>query len=195
MSTLTNLEKNNLLVIALTNSFNPDENLQSIASKLFEVMTGETLRLETDITNGEDFTYKNESSYAVSNRVHQSVANWFGWSTNSIQSVNNDELKLVNLTDEDEIVAMLKTRFSDFQKPENAIEKITYKNKVILESADLYETFAKISGVYFEKGTSYYNKKAHIEFLETMNITDIESKNESQQVLFINHLGEAVDYS
>jgi hypothetical protein len=191
MSTLTNLEKNNLLIIALINSFNPDDNLQSIASKLFEVMTGETLQSETDITNGEDFTYKSTSSCAVSNRVHQSVANWFGWSTNSIQSVNNDELKLVNLSNESEIVKILEEQFSDFQKPENAIEKITNKNKVILESADLYETFAKISGLYFEKCTSYYNKKAHMEFLETMNITDIDS----QEVLFINHLGETVDYS
>lgn len=163
---LGNQEKNNQLLAALRADQSLENNIQLIASELFEKMSGLKLSRETDVSNGEDYHYlSGKDECACSLRFHPQVSHWFGWHTNSGDAVPNVD-SLVMFDTKQEVIDALEYSFIDYQKKSDSSEMISLNGKPILQGYDIFGLFMGITGEVMFIGKDNYDKQEHIDFHE-----------------------------
>lgn len=186
--------RNTLLIKALLGNKNTEDNILTIASKLFEVMTGRTLYRETDMINGEDFYYKGGTQECMSSiRFHPEVANWFGWFTNSLHSSLDHRQELVHqFKDSSAVIDALRTNAQAFKKPVPCMDSILLNDKPYMSGDDMYHFFEQMTGAAFFVNTPMYDEGNHTAFHEYIeSSTGIALTGE---LTFKNALGQVTDY-
>jgi len=186
--------RNTLLIKALLGNQNPLDNLNVIASKLFEVMTGHELCRDTDIANGEDYAYlAGQHESACSLRLHPRVSQWLGWYTNSGHSTLNEAFSLIMLADSKEALAeTLRERFDEFQKPKPCVEQIQLNDKPLMQGDSLFAMFERITGASFYIGGDNYDEDGHRAYHEQIEVSlNIKLRG---QLIFIDGRGQLTDY-
>jgi hypothetical protein len=185
--------RNTLLIKALLGNKNPDDNVLTIGSKLFELMTGRTLYRDTDVINGEDFYYKcGEQECMASVRFHPEVAHWFGWFTNSLHSTLNHRKDLIMLfNDKIAFAEALKENFEEFQLPTPCMDRILLNDAEYMVGDNMYGMFEKMTGAAFYIHTDAYDKESHAayhDFIESGHGSPLNGT-----LTFMNSMGIVTD--